>query len=271
MMSHNPNISIIWAKVPLAAIAQMTRQELQVYAALASFQGKDKVCFPTLEAIAERIEDHGQSQIKTRRISQVIQQLKQAGWITVQRRGYGRSNLYQVHTDSQRSENLTARENPESRLRAARHDSRSRGAEHKRSHQNGTGKTTPSPRLEALGANHAGNENQAYSEVQRPVRNSTHPKSVCHGDFQKQRPGIGSDPENRISHSRERQNGSPAMDGMVRWEGSGTDYPPVPGYPPEDQRTLRILRNLHKSAREMSDEEAGEVWDYLEARAAVAG
>ncbi|MCB1140294.1 MAG: hypothetical protein KDK23_16170, partial [Leptospiraceae bacterium] len=61
-MSHNPNISIIWAKVPLAAIAQMTRQELQVYAALASFQGKDKACFPTLEAIAERIEDHGQSQ-----------------------------------------------------------------------------------------------------------------------------------------------------------------------------------------------------------------
>lgn len=92
---------------------------------------------------------------------------------------------------------------------------------------------------------------------------------VIQTDFQKQRPGILASPG--ISGADAKEDPDPSHGGIASDPGYDTNHPPVPGYPPEGERTRRILRNIHKSAREMSDEEAGEVWDYLEARAAVTG
>ncbi|MCB1305686.1 MAG: hypothetical protein KDK37_15470 [Leptospiraceae bacterium] len=61
------------------------------------------------------------------------------------------------------------------------------------------------------------------------------------------------------------------MDGLVRRHRTAPNHTIIPGYPPEDERTLRILQNINKSALEMSEEDASELWDYLTAKEAFAG
>ncbi len=83
--------SSLFARVPLVFLqAGYSKQIIAIYAALASFQGKDQSCFPSLVQVSKR------AGICYGAASRSISLLQSEGWIHIQRRGRF-SNIYTVH------------------------------------------------------------------------------------------------------------------------------------------------------------------------------
>lgn len=79
---------------------RMTHNDLKVYAALSSFQGKKENSFPKRSNIAER------AGIKEYAVSHSLQHLEVCGWIEKKKKGYGQGNIYKCFTDIQLSEEV---------------------------------------------------------------------------------------------------------------------------------------------------------------------
>lgn len=73
---------------------RISYNDLRVYIALASFQGKNSDCFPSLKAISER------SGVHIKNVSKHTARLRRFGWIEVIRRGKKMPNRYRVKSDS---------------------------------------------------------------------------------------------------------------------------------------------------------------------------
>ncbi len=83
--------SVLFARVPLVFLqAGYSKQIIAIYTALASFQGKDQSCFPSLVQISKR------AGICYEAASKAVSFLQSEGWIHIQRRGRF-SNIYTVH------------------------------------------------------------------------------------------------------------------------------------------------------------------------------
>ncbi len=83
--------SSLFARVPLVFLqAGYSKQIIAIYAALASFQGKDQSCFPSLVQVSKR------AGICYEAASRSVSLLQSEGWIHIQRRGRF-SNIYTVH------------------------------------------------------------------------------------------------------------------------------------------------------------------------------
>jgi DNA-binding MarR family transcriptional regulator len=80
----------IFAKVPLRVLTdyRLSRNDLKIYGAIASFQGNNENCFPSREKIAER------SGIHISRISKHTRRLEEYGHLLKTRRGKRISNVY---------------------------------------------------------------------------------------------------------------------------------------------------------------------------------
>lgn len=61
------------------------------YAMFLSYAWNNDSCFPGQDRLAQ---DMGMSRV---RVTQLISELEKAGFVTVQRRGMGRTNLYTIH------------------------------------------------------------------------------------------------------------------------------------------------------------------------------
>lgn len=76
--------------VPVALLQEpgLTLPQLRAYAALSSFQGHDKKCWPKIPAVAERM---GASEPTVKR---AISALVGLGWVLRSRQGFGKGNVY---------------------------------------------------------------------------------------------------------------------------------------------------------------------------------
>lgn len=85
---------MIWAPVSLMVISKLPQKRLLVYAALLSFQGKNKTCRVGTEAMSERIFLEAGERITRNAIQKQISKLKKDGWLRVKRTG--RTSVYTV-------------------------------------------------------------------------------------------------------------------------------------------------------------------------------
>lgn len=89
---------MIWGKIDLSVSGKFrTLRQMQVFLALSSFQGKNENSNPSLSAIRARLIEHG-IDLKERRISQLIGELRDLGLVQTVRRGRGRSNIYDIRS-----------------------------------------------------------------------------------------------------------------------------------------------------------------------------
>lgn len=77
---------------PLVAQLNLPEKQSLVWTCLWTFQGQNEDCFPSLQAISERLG----GAISPKAISKHIQALSKSGWLRIVRRGFGRSNRYTV-------------------------------------------------------------------------------------------------------------------------------------------------------------------------------
>ena len=102
----------IYGMVPIALLQddRVKPNMLKVYCALASFQGGNENCFPSVDAIAER------AGIEPYAVSTATKELEMAGWIEKRRRSNARkTNVYVVLNDiDQSEENPDLGKNPKS-------------------------------------------------------------------------------------------------------------------------------------------------------------
>jgi hypothetical protein len=100
----------IFGKMPLRVLTdnRLSRNDLKIYGALASFQGNNENCFPTCEKIAER------SGVHISRIYKHTRRLEDFGHLTKTRRGKRILNVYylsdSVETAQSQSLNETTNE-----------------------------------------------------------------------------------------------------------------------------------------------------------------
>ena len=76
--------------VPMELVREGKPSEIRIFAALSSFQGKDGVCWPSREKIAERAGVH------MSHVSEHVRSLQEKGWVKVDRKGKRRTNRYEV-------------------------------------------------------------------------------------------------------------------------------------------------------------------------------
>jgi len=79
----------IWGKTPISILPFCTINELKSYIALASFQGSNKTCWPSLDEIASR------SSLTPQATSEAISGLVQKGFVN-RKRNFGKVNTYKV-------------------------------------------------------------------------------------------------------------------------------------------------------------------------------
>ncbi len=77
------------------------------YAMFLSYAWHNDSCFPGQDRLAE---DMGMSRV---RVTQLIAELEQAGLVTIQRRGQGKTNLYTIHFQVKAPGDKSQRKHPE--------------------------------------------------------------------------------------------------------------------------------------------------------------
>lgn len=75
--------------LPMLAVLNLPRAQCDVVLALHSFCNSGNLCYPRQEAIRKRLG----GKYKIRRISQILQELKWKGWLTIDRKGWN-GNTY---------------------------------------------------------------------------------------------------------------------------------------------------------------------------------
>ncbi|MCU0825003.1 MAG: hypothetical protein MUF77_10220 [Leptospira sp.] len=90
----NFNKSILY--ISILANLNLPRAQSDVLLFLHSFCANGLTCFPSLQAL--QIRSGGKYKIK--RISQILQELKWKGWITITRKGPFKGNEYEIHIPS---------------------------------------------------------------------------------------------------------------------------------------------------------------------------
>ena len=82
--------------VPMSLLNEkgITLTAIRLYAALASFQGQDDRCWPSRDKIWERAGINSK-----RGYYDALSLLERLGWVTIQQRGLGKTNIYYVKVD----------------------------------------------------------------------------------------------------------------------------------------------------------------------------
>ncbi|UML78916.1 hypothetical protein [Leptospira kirschneri] len=101
----NPTLvkRVYFSKTPIYAAAFLSQSHMRVYNAILSYQGGMDSWTGTIETILKRVNGfvwQGKvcKEIKPRRASQIIQDLKKWGWLEVRRSGYSKPNSYKATT-----------------------------------------------------------------------------------------------------------------------------------------------------------------------------
>ncbi|EMO12498.1 hypothetical protein LEP1GSC165_0019 [Leptospira santarosai str. CBC523] len=94
---------IYFSKTPIPAAAFLPQSHIRVYNAILSYQGGMDSWTGTIEVILKRVngfvwQGRACKEIKPRRASQIIQDLKKWGWLEVKRSGYSKPNSYKATT-----------------------------------------------------------------------------------------------------------------------------------------------------------------------------
>lgn len=94
---------IYFSKTPIPAAAFLPQSHIRVYNAILSYQGGMDSWTGTIEVILKRVngfvwQGKACKEIKSRRASQIIQDLKKWGWLEVRRSGYSKPNSYKATT-----------------------------------------------------------------------------------------------------------------------------------------------------------------------------
>lgn len=90
----NFNKSILY--ISILANLNLPRAQSDVILFLHSFCANGLTCFPSLQALQTR----SGGKYKIKRISQILQELKWKGWITITRKGPFKGNEYEIHIPS---------------------------------------------------------------------------------------------------------------------------------------------------------------------------
>ncbi|WP_061232429.1 hypothetical protein [Leptospira noguchii] len=101
----NPTLvkRVYFSKTPICAAAFLPQSHMRVYNAILSYQGGMDSWTGTIETILKRVNGfvwQGKAcrEIKPRRASQIIQDLKRWDWLEVKRSGYSKPNSYKATT-----------------------------------------------------------------------------------------------------------------------------------------------------------------------------
>jgi len=90
-----PNFSNSVLYIPMLAVLNLPRAQCEVLMVLHSFCSNSNHCWPSLEAMRRR----SGYKYKVKRISQILQELKWKGWVTIERKGFD-GNDYYLHAPS---------------------------------------------------------------------------------------------------------------------------------------------------------------------------
>lgn len=92
--ASNFNRSVLYLST-LASL-NLPRAQSDVVTLLHSFCSNGNTCFPSLQALSNR----SGGKYKIRRISQILQELKWKGWVTITRKSKFKGNTYELHPPS---------------------------------------------------------------------------------------------------------------------------------------------------------------------------